>query len=151
MVIDDHVLLAVLLDRPPPEVKERVAGVLATGLFTTNCYYFRLCRALTNARTSGAFSGRLAALPADAQAEVVSRVRVLPAAIGVLPMRDLIPTMADVAAGGPHDLLALEVLAAAQHLRTEIVVAERNDNPRVKATASQLGVPYRTLAVDWDR
>jgi hypothetical protein len=100
MIIDDHIVFSCLVGNPPLEIREAVTGVLATGVFTTNCFYYRLCRALNDARTTGAFSGHLRNLDQETQRGIIRTVRELPPAIGITPMRDLVPIMADVSRDG---------------------------------------------------
>src|SRR5437762_4464793 len=105
MIVDDHILLASLVGKAPSNVQDAASGLLAAGVYTTNYYYYRLCRALLAGSTEGQFSGRLAEMPDEVQQETIRLVQALPPAIQIAPLRDLVPTMAEVSRLGATDVL----------------------------------------------
>src|SRR5256885_17058723 len=85
VVIDDHLLREVLLEREPTWLKRiKRRGELST----TGSWYFRLCSALQDPALLGSLSGPIAALPSRQRAAVVERVATLPPSIGLFSLRD---------------------------------------------------------------
>jgi len=124
LVVDDHVLLRILLDDEPAEV--RTPG---SALFTTGLWYHRLCRAITNPRVVGAMSSALGSVTDDAARRAVASVAELPETIRVVSLRTLAWPMAALVAGGVRlNLLSLEALAAAEHLGAALCLATSDRN-----------------------
>lgn len=142
LLVDDHLLLTVLLDTEPPELRPR-GGVL----FTSGLWYHRLCRAVGASTVTGSLSRRLRSASLDASAAVAAALVKLPADIGLLSLRELARPMAALVNGGVRlNLLSLEALAAAEIIGATIVLAEQDENPTLVAAAAARGVRVRILA-----
>jgi hypothetical protein len=141
VVVDDHILLRLLLDDEPPELRPLGAQVATTGL-----WYHRLCRALSSTAVSGSLSRSLGRADADISAAAVRAATALPETIGLLSLRELSWPMADaVAAGVRLNLMSLEALAAAEHLRAEICLASVDENPSLIEAATSRNVATRLI------
>lgn len=150
MVIDDHILLAIMMDVLPGELSYLVEdGILTTDLYTTNHAYYRLLNSLSSGATTGSFSGKLATLPEEIQRYVVNTVARLPPGIQIVPMRDLIPVMVTFFGVGVQGVARQEPLAAAVKLQTGILVAKENEGKGIAEAARQLGIPFETVEIDW--
>ncbi len=142
MVIDDHVLLRILLDDEPPELRPRAGRLLTTGL-----WYHRLCRALANRTVTGAMSKSLGDVEPAIAAAAVGAVVELPESIGLTSLRSLGWPMARLIADGVRlNLLSLEALAAAEHLGAAICLAVSDHNPPLHEAADRRGVAIRMVA-----
>jgi hypothetical protein len=133
VVIDDHHLLALLANVTPDELAERIRS----GVYTTGCWYYRLARAAT---TSGAGSlGRRIGVLSSAEQELVrQRLGQLPAGVGLLGWRTVVPVMAQLRVRHPLNLLSAEALAVAIVTSADIVLS--TESPHLTAGASDLGV-----------
>lgn len=148
VLVDDHLLLSVLLDDEPSDLRRP-----ETRLFTTGLWYHRACRALGTSGVVGPLS-RLLGAPGDATlgAAAIRAVIALPEAVGLVSLRDLGWPMARLLdAGHRLNLLSLEALAAAEHLATrhagvELCLAEADHNPPLLAAAAARRVPTRLIA-----
>ena len=108
-LVDDQWLGRILRDGPPPELDGEI--------FTTGCWYVRLCQAVLRADTrSGRLSGPFRALPDDRRDQALRAVLALPPSIGLLSLRDLAPLMGELRQRHDLNLLGSEALAAAVHL-----------------------------------
>lgn len=140
-LLDDHLLLRVLLDEEPQDL--RLPG---TALATTGLWYHRLCRALADQAVVGSMSRRLGAVEDDTAVITLASVIELPEAVELVSMRALAWPMAELVHGGLRlNLLSLEALAAARELSAEICLAEHDDNRPLRAAASTLGVTVRSV------
>lgn len=141
VVVDDHLLLAVLLGREPTTLRLSDARIATTGL-----WYHRLCRAVIDSTVVGSMSRRLSGLaPAAASAAIASVVR-LPADIEMVSLRTLGWPMAEVLSGGLRlNLLSLEAVAAARVLDAEICLAPADRNEALMDAARTLGVSVQTI------
>ena len=141
VVVDDHLLLAVLLGREPTALRLRDSRIATTGL-----WYHRLCRAVTDSTVVGSMSRRLSGLaPAGASAVIASVVR-LPADIEMVSLRTLGWPMAQLLSGGLRlNLLSLEAIAAARAIDAEICLAEADRNEALMDAACTLGLNVRTV------
>lgn len=141
VLVDDHLLLAVLLGREPTTLRRSEAGIATTGL-----WYHRLCRAVTDSTVVGSMSRRLSGLaPAVASAAIGSVVR-LPADIEMVSLRELGWPMAKLLSGGLRlNLLSLEAVAAARVIDAEICLAEADRNEALMDAARTLGLCVRTI------
>jgi hypothetical protein len=140
-LVDDHLLLRLLLDDEPPDL--RLPG---TAIATTGLWYHRLCRALADQSVVGSMSKRLGAVGVDVAAGVLAAVVELPETLALVSLRTLGWPMADlVHAGARLNLLSLEALAAARHLSAEVCLAEHDDNEPLHAAARTFGVTIRTV------
>jgi hypothetical protein len=134
IVIDDHLLLRILLDDEPADLRPDGATIFTTGL-----WYHRLCRALTNTTVSGVLSGALGSADPALGARAVQAITDLPEAIRLTSLRELAWPMAALLADGVRlNLMSLEALAAAEYLGADICLAAADDNPQlVGATAGR--------------
>lgn len=141
VLIDDHLLLRVLLDDEPPDL--RLPG---TAIATTGLWYHRLCRALSNQSVVGSMSRRLGLVHDDVAARVLAAVVELPETVELVSLRTLGWPMAELVHGGARlNLLSLEALAAARHLDAEICLAEQDDNNPLRTAATDFDVPVRSV------
>ncbi|CAN5555178.1 hypothetical protein BH24ACT5_BH24ACT5_01680 [soil metagenome] len=141
ILLDDHLLLRVLLDDEPPSLRPVGVAVATTGL-----WYHRLCRALSDDAVVGSMSKRLGAVDGAVAAEVLGSVAELPDAIELVSLRTLGWPMAElVQAGARLNLLALEALAAARQLASNICLAEADDNAPLRSAAQTFGVTVQTI------
>lgn len=123
-LVDDQKLSAILRGRAPPD--------LGVEVFTTGCWYVRLCRAVLRASgQTGALSSPFAALPPATRARAVKRLLDLPDAIGLLSLRELAPSMGQLRQRHELNLLGLEALAAAVRLGADVILSARS--PRLEA------------------
>jgi hypothetical protein len=130
----------VLAQRAPAELARLLDG---NRVATTNLFYARLCRRTTGDHTTSRF---LDDLPAEMRSAIEQRLRLLPHAIVIVPMRDLAWRMAELAADFRGlSMLGAEAVAAAVHLDATLCVRDKNDGPGIRAAAEALGVPYVTI------
>ena len=141
VVIDDHLLLQILLDKEPRALRHPGAQVFTTGL-----WYHRLCRALSSGAVAAALSRSLGrADPAVAKA-AIRAATVLPDTVGLLSLRDLAWPMAQLIHGGVRlNLMSLEALAAAEHIGAELCLATSDENPQLLAAAGARATPARLV------
>ena len=141
VIVDDHLLLAVLLGTEPTDLRPVGARLATTGL-----WYHRLCRALTGPAVVGSISRRLSGLaPAAASAVIASAVR-LPADIEMVSLRTLGWPMAELRSGGLRlNLLSLEAIAAARAIDADICLAPADRNQTLMDAARTLGLNTRTV------
>jgi hypothetical protein len=141
VVVDDHLLLRILEDDEPADLRRSVGQIFTTGL-----WYHRLCRALANKTVTGALSRRLGATGTALGTSAVQAVTSLPDSVGLLSLRELAWPMAQLVADGVRlDLLSLEALAAAEHRRAELCLATADENPTLLAAAATRGVTARLI------
>lgn len=141
-LIDDHLLLRLLLDDEPPDL--RLPG---TAIATTGLWYHRLCRALADQAVLGSMSRRLGTVDGDVAAGVLAAVMGLPDTVKLVSLRTLAWPMAElVHAGARLNLLSLEALATARLLLAEICLAEQDDNNRLRDAASDFDVTVRLVS-----
>ena len=141
VVIDDHLLLCLLLDNEPRELRPYGGRVFTTGL-----WYHRLCRALADTSVTGAMSRSLGDVESRVAAGAVTAFTALPDGIGLTSLRTLAWPMAQLLASGVRlNLMSLEALAAAQHLDAELCLAVADTNSPLLAAAELQGVPVRLL------
>lgn len=141
VVVDDHILLRLLLDDEPAELRPLGAVVATTGL-----WYHRLCRALSSTVVTGSLSRSLGRADADIAAAAVRAATALPETIGLVSLRDLSWPMADsLVAGVRLNLMSLEALAAAEHLDAEICMASVDENPQLLEAAASRMVATRLI------
>ena len=142
VLVDDHLLLRVLLGDEPSTLRPANVAIATTGL-----WYHRLCRALANESVVGSMSRRLGDVDDPVAAKVLNAVIELPDTIELVSLRTLAWPMGELVHGGARlNLLSLEALAAARHLRAEICLAEEDDNHPLRAAAADLAVPVRTVS-----
>lgn len=140
-LIDDHLLLRLLLDEEPQDLRAPGTAIATTGL-----WYHRLCRALADQAVVGSMSRRLGAVENDVAASALAAVIELPETVELVSLRTLGWPMAElVHAGARLNLLSLEALAAARQLSAEICLAEQDDNDPLRAAASAFEVTVRSV------
>ena len=141
VIVDDHILLRLLLDDEPVELRPLGAAVATTGL-----WYHRLCRALSSTTVTGSLSRALGGADADIAAAAVRAVTTLPETIGLVSLRGLAWPMAEVLGTGPPlNLMSLEALAAAEHLDAELCLAAVDANPPLIEAAASRNVATRLI------
>ena len=137
IVVDDHVLLDVLAGIESPALhEERDGGVL----FTTGSWYYRLSRAVNAGTGKGSLSGQLAELESSQRDRALAGLQDLPATIGLLSYRTLVPVMAALRVRRPLNMLNAEALAVALVVDGAI---------RVRVSSALLGDGARDLEVDY--
>jgi hypothetical protein len=134
VVIDDHLLREVLLDKEPAWLRRtRRRG----DLVTTGSWYYRLCGALQAPDLAGSLSGPVAELPAELRAGVIERVAMLPGHITLLSLRELAWRAAGLGRHHGLNLLGAEALGAAIHARAAIATSAINLPPKLHAAADR--------------
>ena len=142
VLVDDHVLLRVLLDNEPSDLRD--AG---SRLYTTGLWYHRLCRAISKPGVVGIFTRMLGDVDPSVATGAIRAVTTLPEAIGLTSMRELAWTMGEVLKDHPTlNLMSLEALAAAEYLGAELCLAARDLNPPLLSAATERSVPHRLLS-----
>lgn len=143
VLVDDHILLRMLLDEEPRELRPQ-GGIVAT----TGLWYHRLCRALADQAVVGSMSRRLGDVSPSVAAEVIAAVIELPASIELVSLRALGWPMGElVRAGARLNLLSLEALAAARFLDAEICCAQANENAPLMEAARAHAIPIRSMQI----
>ena len=113
-LIDDQLLGAVLRGQPP-----RVLA--AKELYTTGYWYVRLCQAVLGAQErTGVLSRPFAELPDELRERALAAVLELPPDIGLISLRELGPTIAQLRQHHQLNNLSIEALAAATRLRADV-------------------------------
>lgn len=141
VLVDDHLLLRLLLDDEPPDLRSPGTAIATTGL-----WYHRLSRALADHAVVGSISKRLGTATDDVASGALAAVVALPETVELVSLRTLGWPMAElVHAGARLNLLSLEALAAARHLSAEICLADQDDNDPLRAAASHYGVTVRSV------
>jgi hypothetical protein len=140
VIIDDHLLLQILLDEEPPNL--RVPGAR---LFTTGLWYHRLCRALSIHSVTGAMSRHLGRAEPVVAAAAARAITTLPETIGLISLRELSWPMAQLLHDGV--LMSLEALAAAENQRAELCLAAADENPQLLDAATSRGTTARLIGI----
>ena len=117
-LVDDRALSEILRG------ERRIDG----SVFTTGLWYLRLCQAVltTNSPVQGSLSRPIAVLPPSVQQAAFAALMSLPEDIGLLSLRELGPTMAELLSKYRLNLLSSEVLAAAKHLNASVLLTTRS-------------------------
>lgn len=132
IVLDDHLLREVLLEREPPWIRRlRGDGRLAT----TGSWYYRLCSALHDPDLVGSLTGPIASLPPHLRVGVMERVARLTPSIQLISMRDLAWSAGGLGRRHGLNLLAAEALGAALESSGAIATAVPNLPPRLSEAA----------------
>ena len=134
-LIDDQLLGQVLRGRTP-------RSLAAKELYTTGYWYVRLCQAVLGANErTGVLSRPFAELAPGLRDKAVRAILDLPDSIGLLSLRELGPTIAQLRQHHQLNILGIEALAAASHLGAQVFlsapspmleVALRSENVKVK-------------------
>ncbi len=142
VLVDDHVLLRVLLDNEPSDLRDAGSRIYTTGL-----WYHRLCRAVAKPGVVGIFTRMLGNVEDSVATGAIRAVTMLPQSIGLTSMRELAWVMAGVLKDHPTlNLMSLEALAAAEYLDAELCLAAHDLNPPLLSAATARSVPYRQLS-----
>lgn len=140
-MVDDHLLLQILLDDEPPDLRHPGARVFTTGL-----WYHRLCRAIGNPAVTGAMSRSLGRADPVVAASAARAITALPETIGLMSLRELAWPMAQLLQEGVRlNLMSLEALAAADCYRAELCLAATDENPQLLDAAAARGTPIRLI------
>lgn len=110
VVLDEHLLLDVLAGVVSPAVRDEIGDDV---LYTTGCWYYRLSRAVLASSGAGSLSGRFATLGSAGRDVALESLRHLPATIGLLSSRTIVPVMAALRVRRPANMLNAEALAVA--------------------------------------
>lgn len=141
LIVDDHLLLRILLEDEPSELRPHGGRVFTTGL-----WYHRLCRSLGYRSVTGVFSRALGDADPVVAATAIEAVTSLPDSIELLSLRELAWPMARLVNDGVRlNLMSLEALAAAQHLGAELCLAVADENPPLLAAAEVRTTPVRLI------
>ncbi|HEX3841937.1 MAG TPA: hypothetical protein VHU85_14180 [Acidimicrobiales bacterium] len=141
VIIDDHLLLQLLLDEEPPDLRLPGARVFATGL-----WYHRLCRALNNPSVAGVLSRSLGRAVPSVATSALRSIAYLPETVGLISLRELAWPMARLLDEGVRlNLMSLEALAAAELLGAELCLAAIDENPPLIDAALARGMPARLV------
>ena len=116
-LIDDQLLGAVLRGRTPKPL-------VSKELYTTGYWYVRLCQAVLGAHErAGVLSRPFAELPGALRQRALNAVLELPSDIGLLSLRELAPTIAQLRQLHQLNILGIEALAAATRLRAQVFLS----------------------------
>lgn len=116
-LIDDQLLGQVLRGRTPKPLA-------ATELYTTGYWYVRLCQAALGAyERTGVLSGPFAELSPPLRDKAMKAVLDLPDSIGMLTLRQLGPTIAQLRQHHQLNILGIEALAAASILGAHVLLS----------------------------
>ena len=137
VIVDDHLLREMLLEQEPSWLRRLRRG---GRIFTTGCWYYRLCSAWHDDSITGALSGPIAALPVELQSGVIEKVMRLPDSIGLISMHDLAWTASRLGRIHGLNLRASEALAAAVRSNSVIALATSNLSPRLGVAAAVEGI-----------
>lgn len=146
IVIDDHLLRDVLVGSRSPDLD----GVAPDGIATTGLWLYRLSSSFADPAVIGKLSGPVATLPEELQARFRAQLVALPAAIAILPLRELSWPMAVLqtrhrAARRPLSAAMVEALAAAHRLGGGIAVSRNDVGPNLRAATEADGLAFHIL------
>jgi len=130
----------VLAGAATPRVQEAFETV---GVFTTGTWYYRLANALRSRRIEGTLTTAFRSLGPPEQRLVEARLQVLPASIGLLDYRKLVPIMTALDVERPVNMLAADAIATAIVVDGRILV--RTDAPLVRVNALAFGIAYEIV------
>jgi hypothetical protein len=146
IVLDDHLVRDLAAGELPPQLADSDEEFA-----TTNLWLFRLTGALAREGVGGALSGRVKGLSAEDVARFRSELSESLEAVTVVPMRQLVWTMADLQArhreaGRGLSAAMAEALAAAHFLDAAIAVDERDVGPNLRGAAEEDGIPFHVIS-----
>ncbi len=109
-------------------------------VYCTGLWYVRLCQAVltTNRSDTGSLSGPIAALPPRARQAAIRALVHLPDDVGVLSLRELGPTIAELRDRHQLNLLSIEALAAAKTLGANVLLT--TPSPRLEEAIQTEGL-----------
>ena len=138
-LIDDQMLGAVLRGQRPKMLASKE-------IYTTGYWYVRLCQAALGVQERiGVLSGPFVELPEELRQRALAAVLELPDEIGLLSLRELGPTIAELRSQHQLNILSIEALASASRLRAQVYLsapspqlerALRSANLKVKVQAT---------------
>jgi hypothetical protein len=140
VVIDDRLLLDLLAGHPPTVVASELSS---GGVLTTSSWYYRLGRAVFGGPGSGSLSGRLGSLDTATAGRVRSALTDLPASIGLLHPRVVVPVMFALRVRRQLNWLGAEALAVALVIPARLLVT--TEAPVLRAAAEDTGIEYELL------
>lgn len=141
LVVDDHLLLRVLLQDEPRQLRPSGGRIFTTGL-----WYHRLCRSIGDRSVVGVLSRFLGLASPAVAAAAIEAVTRLPASINLISLRELAWPMARLVDDGTRlNLMSLEALAAAEHLGADLCLAVADENPTLMAAAQSRGTAVRLI------
>jgi len=141
ILVDDALLLGVLAGT----VSLPSLGPVAENVATTGSWYWRLTRAVLDDRSTGSLTQAFIRLPSDDQQRVRESLRLLPAEIGLLSFRRVVPVMAALDSGPRRlNLLTAEAVASALLLEAEITVTTRST--LLDDACDRLGIQVHLIA-----
>lgn len=130
-IVDDRLLGTILRGESPPRSGAPV--------FTTGCWYVRLCQAVFGATERlGALSAPFATLPSALQRRATAALLELPPDIGLVSMRELAPLIGRLRQRHQLNMLGMEALAAAVYLDADVVLSA--PSPRLQAALAAEGL-----------
>ena len=116
-LIDDQMLGAVLRGKRPRVLTSKE-------VYTTGYWYVRLCQAVLGAQERiGALSRPFVELPEELRERALAAVLQLPEDIGLLSLRELGPTIAELRQHHQLNILSIEALAAATRLDAHVYLS----------------------------
>jgi hypothetical protein len=116
-LIDDQLLGAVLRGRRP-------RALASKKIYTTGYWYVRLCQAALGAQErTGVLSGPFVELPEELRERALAALLELPDEIGMLSLRELGPTIAELRSRHQLNILSIEALAAAARLNAQVYLS----------------------------
>lgn len=140
IIIDDHILFDVLAGRASDEFRDEASR---GGLFTTGTWYYRLARAVGAGVGTGQLSRRVASLTAQEAVIFNAAIDELPAEVGLLSLRFVVPVMRALRVRRQLNMLNAEALAAAVVLDASLLVSV--DSALLRSGAAELAVDYRVI------
>ena len=138
IVVDDHILFDVLAGRATDTLQTELDR---GGLFTTGCWYYRLARAVGAGAGTGQLSGLLGTLNEEEATRFRTAIDTLPAEVGLLSLRFVVPVMQALRVRRPLNMLNAEALAAAVLLDASLLVSV--DSALLRSGAADLAVDFR--------
>lgn len=124
VLVDDAILGQILRGAPHPLPPDAT-------VFTTGCWYVRLCQAvLRGDEARGRLSRPFAEHPPALRRRALDAALDLPVSIGLLSLREIGPSMGRIQRDEALNLLGTEALAAAQHLGAAVHLS--TPNPRLQ-------------------
>ncbi len=142
IVVDDALLVSLVAEREVPALTPYSEAVGRGEVFTTSTWFWRVARAVAHPGR-GSLSRLWASLPVAEHERARRALEELPAEIGLLSLRHLIPVMAVLP--GHLNLLNAEAVAAARVLGARIAVTARS--PILESAAAGAGVAVELVTV----
>lgn len=131
-LVDDQHLSEILRGITPQSLRDRE-------VFTTGYWYVRLCQAVLGRREStGALSNPFVSLPESLRSRATAAVMQLPDSIGLVSLRYLAPLIGELRRDHSLNILGMEALAAAKHLRADVFLSAAS--PHLQAALIHEGI-----------